>query len=78
MRTKPEFILNQPRLHFAAYMRHTTPQAVSIPIPAGELEHEPQLTDDEYRELRERNRDRVCGPRLSQTPPEKGEDTFDW
>jgi hypothetical protein len=31
LRTTPDFILSQPRLHFASHIRNVTPQAVSIP-----------------------------------------------
>lgn len=62
MRTAPDFILSQPRLHFACHIRHVTPQAVSIPVPVGRLEEQPRLTEDAYALLRQRNRDRVSLP----------------
>ncbi len=60
MRTTPDFILSQPRLHFAGYMRGATPHAVSIPVPAGALEEEPRLSRGAYERMRERNKGRVC------------------
>ena len=52
MRTTADFVLSQPRLHFAAHVRHTTPGAVSIPVDAGRLEREPLMDADAYRRLR--------------------------
>ena len=37
MRTTPEFILEQPRYHFAAYVRGSTDTALSICIPATDM-----------------------------------------
>ncbi len=68
MRTTADFILSQPRLHFACHIRNVTPNAVSIPIAVGELEREPRLTKDAYSLLRDLNRDRV-----SQPQPTRGE-----
>jgi hypothetical protein len=59
LRTNADFILSQPKLSFAAHIRNVTPQAVSIPVPAGELERQPVLTCEAYDEMRMRNRDRV-------------------
>jgi hypothetical protein len=63
LRTTPDFILSQPRLSFAAHIRNVTPHAVSIPIPVGELESQPRLSDKAYERLRELNRVRVSTPR---------------
>src|SRR5690606_7490571 len=57
MRTNPDFILDQPRLQFAAHIRNVTPHAVSIPIafprrPA-------MLGDEDFAALIVRNRERV-------------------
>ncbi|HKR61249.1 MAG TPA: hypothetical protein VJS64_16120, partial [Pyrinomonadaceae bacterium] len=62
MRTTPDFILSQRRLHFACHIRNITPNAVSIPVPVGELENQPTLTEDAYEHLRELNRRRVSLP----------------
>ena len=57
MRTTPDFILDQPRLQFAAHIKGSTPHAVSIPIsPITDL---PQLDVGEYADMIERNRARV-------------------
>jgi hypothetical protein len=60
MRTTADFILSQPRLHFACHIRNVTPQAVSIPIEVGMLEAQPRLSDSAYEEMRKRNRERVA------------------
>jgi hypothetical protein len=60
LRTNADFILSQPRLHFAAHIRNVTPQAVSIPIQAGLLEGEPTLSPAAHKLLLEMNRTRVC------------------
>ena len=81
MRTTPDFILEQPRLQFAAHIRNVTPSAVSVPIS---LVSQPrQLSEDEYARLLNRNRDRVSlgtakrAPRPS--PVEPAEDiSTDW
>lgn len=72
MRTTPDFILDQPRLQFAAHIRNVTPQAVSIPIKI--VKDIPRLSAGERTELMERNRRRVSIPLISapktiQTPP---------
>jgi hypothetical protein len=61
-RTTPDFILSQPRLHFAAHIRNVTPQAVSIPVPVGVLERQPRLSQSAYERLRDMNRERVSLP----------------
>jgi hypothetical protein len=62
MRTGPDFILSQPKLHFACHIRNVTPQAVSIPVPVGLVEAQPKLSSEEYAHLIERNRFRVSAP----------------
>jgi hypothetical protein len=59
MRTTPDFILAQPRLHFAGHIRNVTPQAVSIPVAAGALERQPRLSRESVDELMALNRERV-------------------
>ena len=70
LRTTTEFILNQPKLHFAAHIRNVTPQAVSVPVPIGLLESQPKLTPEAFEMLRARNRQRVSLPpeSLLETP----------
>jgi hypothetical protein len=57
MRTTPDFILDQPRLQFAAHIRNVTPHAVSIPIAFAQTL--PSLPARAYEELMDRNRERV-------------------
>jgi hypothetical protein len=68
MRTSQDFILSQPKLHFACHIRNVTPQAVSIPIEVGKLEREPRLSDAAYEEMRKLNRERVSLG-ISRAPP---------
>lgn len=71
MRTTAEFILNQPQLQFAAYIRNVTPHAVSIPIRWGvldDLRTIPGSLLDWYQQM---NRDIVSlGPTAPSRPPE--------
>jgi hypothetical protein len=72
LRTTPEFIMNQPKLSFAAYIRNVTPSAVSIPVSVGELEAQPMLGGLEYEELRIANRTKVSiQKQLEQRPAEE-------
>ena len=79
LRTMPEFILSQPRLHFAAHIRNVTPHAVSVPVPVGELEKQPSLDREAYERLRTLNRLRVSLPRdiPGDTFTMKGDDFVD-
>jgi len=79
MRTTPDFILDQPRLQFAAHIRNVTPHAVSIPVTPGVLDRLPKLSAHAYRALIERNRRRVSldrtprpEPPTPYTPPDLG------
>jgi hypothetical protein len=67
LRTTSDFILSQPKLHFAAHIRNVTPQAVSIPVPVGVLESQPRLSREAYERLRMLNRLRVNFPEASRT-----------
>jgi hypothetical protein len=62
LRTTPDFILSQPKLHFACHIRSVTPQAVSVPVPVGVLESQPRLSQEAYERFRELNRERVSLP----------------
>ena len=62
MRTTADFILSQPKLHFAAHIRNVTPGAVSIPVPTGLFERQPTLNGSEYQQFIERNRQAVSCP----------------
>jgi hypothetical protein len=70
MRTTQDFILSQPKLHFAAHIRNTTPQAVSIPVRPGALSAVPQLSQQAIAAMLERNRARVS---LQETPLPRSE-----
>ena len=77
MRTTADFILSQLRLHFAAYIRNVTPNAVSIPVPVGQLECEPRMDEAAYRQLRELNGEKVSIPAAEQVagfPPRPAPD----
>lgn len=56
MRTNADFILSQPKLQFAAFIRNVTSGAVSIPIEARRFEREPRLSPMEYDDFMESNR----------------------
>jgi hypothetical protein len=57
MRTTPKFILQQPSLSFAAYIRDVTPAAVALPVRTGLLND--HMDSDAYEQLVARNRRRV-------------------
>jgi hypothetical protein len=80
MRTTSDFILSQPKLHFAAHIRNVTPHAVSIPVPVGEIEAEPTFRPRSTRLIRWaasafRCRLSTSTSRSTQPTPE---DTDDW
>lgn len=60
MHTTPEFILNQPRYHFAAYIRGMTAGALSVGIPATDMNAMPRMTVDEQKVARESIRQRYA------------------
>ncbi|MEY9604149.1 hypothetical protein AB7M74_010761 [Bradyrhizobium japonicum] len=60
MRTTPDFILNQPQYHFAAYVRGVTNAALSVGIPATDLNGAPRMTAHEHAEVRRRFRERYA------------------
>lgn len=60
MRCDADFILDQPRLQFATFIRNVTKQAVTVPVrPVGTL---PTLPDEDFAERMARNRARVSMP----------------
>ena len=69
MRTTADFILDQPRLQFAAHIRSVTPHAVSIPIVPGALDGQPKLSDEAFEALMATNRRRVSLPRPGTSRP---------
>jgi hypothetical protein len=52
MHTTPEFILNQPPYHFAAYVRGMTDSALSIAIPETDFNKMPRMRKVEHDEVR--------------------------
>lgn len=75
MRTTPDFILNQPKLQFAAHIRGVTPNAVSIPVRPGLMGRERQVSEGDLDWFIERNRMRVVLPlELSISKDEMQED----
>ncbi|WLA39697.1 ATP-binding protein [Bradyrhizobium elkanii] len=60
MRTTPDFILNQPQYHFAAYVRGVTNAALSVGIPATDLNGASRMTAHEHAEVRRRIRERYA------------------
>jgi hypothetical protein len=63
MRTTPEFILEQPPYHFAAHVRGMTQTALSIGIPATDMNRMPRMTRGEHEVVRRRIRERYAvGP----------------
>lgn len=68
MFTEPEFIRSQevhtesdpPYTEFACYVNNYTRQAVSLTVPIGLMEREPQMTQQQYEDLLARNAERVA------------------
>lgn len=68
MRTTPELILNQPPYHFAAYVRGMTNAALSVGVPATDLNAMPRMTPAEHASVRNRIRERYSvGPKAPAT-----------
>ena len=76
MRTTSGFILEQHRdkreTHFACYLRNTTATAISLSVPLGVIEAEPQMSPAGYQALVTANRARVSGvaPTAARPPSE--------
>ena len=68
LRTTADFILSQPKLHFACHVRGMTQQAISLAVPYGLLEREPTLSPAAYRTLQDLNRRRVSLSAETPTP----------
>lgn len=60
MRTSPEFIVEQPPFHFAEQVRGVTDSALSIGIPATDMNAMPRMTANEHERVRERLRARYA------------------
>jgi hypothetical protein len=75
MRTTPEFILEQPPYHFAAYVRGLTDAALSIGVPATDMNTMPRMTGAEHDAVRKRFRERYArspdAPRLVAAEPDR-------
>ena len=72
MRCKPEFIAQQTKTDraatFAIYVRNVTPTAVTLTVPFGMLEGQPQMSEQAYARLIANNRARLSSP--ATIPPE--------
>jgi hypothetical protein len=49
------------RTEFAIWLKNQTPHAIRLSVPLGFVEGQPILTDEEFDELLEANRERYCG-----------------
>jgi hypothetical protein len=68
MRTTPEFILDQPEYHFAAHVRGVTNSALSIEIPATDMNAMLRMTLAEHDVVRQRIRERYSASRDAAGP----------
>ena len=74
MRTTPSFVLDQRRgpraTQFACYVRNVTDTAISLSVPLGVMEGQPQMPPEAYRRILDGNRARVSGsPKAPGLPP---------
>ena len=64
MHTSPEFLQFLKKRsavsEFALHVRHHTPQALCIEVPLGFLEQQEMMSEEEFEELRDRNRSDFC------------------
>jgi hypothetical protein len=56
LRTTPENILKQKKLTFSCFVRNVTPEAVSVPVKAGNLESKSRMSASDYAALRDWNK----------------------
>jgi hypothetical protein len=75
MRTTPEFILGQPQYHFAAYVRGLTDTALSIGVPATDMNAMPRMPRAEYDAVRKSIRERYAVSADVPRPVATGPDT---
>ncbi|MEW8077963.1 MAG: DUF87 domain-containing protein [Candidatus Thiodiazotropha endolucinida] len=65
-RSTPDFLLTQRKgnthTSFACHVRNYTKNALSLSIPLGFVEAQPQLSETEHSQLLERNRQQYCAP----------------
>jgi hypothetical protein len=72
MRTTPDFILDQPLYHFAAYVRGLTDSALSIRIPETDMNRFPRMTRSEHEVVRQRLRETYAAGRDAPRPAATG------
>jgi hypothetical protein len=60
MNTTPEFIREQPKGRFAAYVKGTTDHALSLEIPFFTMENMPKMSKEELTRLQDKMRDRYA------------------
>lgn len=77
LRTTPEFILAQPQLSFAAFIRNVTPQAISMSFPRGYMESLPTMSDAEAAVVRDEMRRRYSTFHLEHRPGGAPTDAID-
>ena len=77
MRCSTEFILAQPKLQFATYVRGITKEAIPLSIEPGRLQSEPRMSDRVYKKFVEMNRARVADIRSSAVRPHTRSDDAD-
>lgn len=70
MRTKPQFLEHMRRGEFAIHVRNVTDTAVKVDVPFGLLESIPRMTDTEYQDLMDENRERIAVPAEPEPVPE--------
>ena len=58
-----EFMRSMGDYHFVCTIAGVADRAVDITVPFGEIDNEPKMTDEAYRQFTERNRQRVSGGR---------------
>ena len=69
LRTSADFILSQPKLRFATYIRGVTSEAVSIPVDAGRLDRQEMMSEEAYAAFLRDNRARVTHTPPAALPP---------
>ena len=60
MRTTPDFIVKQPKGHFAAHVRNASKEALSLRVPFGVVEDLPRMLPEEWEWVREKMRERYA------------------
>lgn len=88
MRTTEDFLLSARKdsdhTNFACFVKNITPQAIMVPVAFGQMEEYPQIDDEQYDRLIEKNRARYCvaadltdQAAVAATPKPKGEGGFE-